>query len=316
LLTDLNWVLYQFDNSPTMLDILNRMTVDPESINEAELLLVTQSLIFELGILGFEGIIGAVFTAIAICSVSSFLYKKYVHGFADFGKELKNAFNKKMLLVIVILGFCVPAGTFFLLFIPGIAIFYYYIFFVQTYNMKDVLNPTKETRSIAKGNFLKIIGVFVASVIITSIINIPVQYILDLIWNVNTTIYLTWLNPISQNYVLLFLYRLSYDIVGILLAPLFICILTTLFASSKARYDLGYQKRSYLSQRPRYRGDEEYTPYSSYPRSSETYAKPNDVETATKVPEIKEGMYCPFCGVHIKTPRRFCMGCGESLKFD
>jgi hypothetical protein len=152
-------------------------------------------------------------------------------------------------------------------------------------------------------------------VIITSIINIPFQFILDLVWNVNATTYLTWLNPNSRNFFLIFLYRLSYDIVGILLAPLFICILTTLFATLKARYDLGYQK-SYRSQRMGSREEEEYTPYSSYPRSSETYSKPNDAETATNVSEIKEGMYCPFCGVHIKTPRKFCMKCGEKLKFD
>jgi len=291
------------------------MTTDPESITEAELLLVMQSMLFEIGILGFEMIIGAVFTVITMCSVSNFLYKKYVYGHADFRIELKNAFNKRMVLVILIIGFCVPTGTFFLLFVPGIVIFYYYIFFVQTYNMKDVINPSKEARSIVKGNFLKIVGVFVASVIITYIINIPVQYVLDLAWNLNATTYLTWLNPNSRNFALIFLHRLSYDIVGILLAPLFICILTTLFASSKARYDLGYQKRSYRSQRMGYR-EEEYTPYSSSPRSSETYSKPNDAETATNVSEIKEGMYCPFCGVHIKTPRKFCMGCGKSLKFD
>ena len=307
LLTELNWVVYEFNQSPILLDIMNRMTTDPESINETELLLVLQSLLSDIGILGLEGIIGAVFTVIAMCSVSKFLYKKYLYGKADFGKEFKKAFNKKMLLPIVIIGLCVPTGSFFLLYLPGIVIFYYFIFLIYMYDIKDLENPTKEARSIAKGNFWTIVGVFLASVIITTFINIPIQWILDLVWTINATTYSAWLNPNTRNYVLIFLFALSYDIVGILLAPLFICILTTLFATLKARYDLGYQKRGY-SQRTGYR--EESTPYSSYPRESD------DFEVAANVSEIKGGMYCPYCGTHITTPKKFCVKCGESLQFD
>ena len=311
LLTDLAWMSSEFTAS--LATIIDKFTTAPDTVTNAEMILVMQSYMFDIVVMGVEGIIGAIFTVIAMCSVSKFLYKKYLYGNANFGEEFRKALNKKMILPIVILGLCVPSGTFFLLFIPGIVIFYYYIFFVHAYDNKDIKNPARETRLIAKGNFWNIIGVFLASVIITLIISFPIQWILDLVWNVDASLYSSWINPNSRNYVLLILYRLSTDVVGILLAPLFICILTPLFATSKARYDLGYKKRDY-SQRMGYQ--EEYTPYSSYPRESETYSRPINSGIAPNVSDIKEGMYCPFCGVHIQTPKKFCVKCGESLQFD
>lgn len=311
LVTDLRWLANSFTVS--LESIIDKMLTAPDTVTEGEMILMLQSMLIGIGISGLEGIIGATFTVIAMCSVSKYLYKVYVRGNADFGKEFRKAFNKKMFLPVALLGFCVPIGTYFLLFIPGIAIFYYYIFLVHTYNNKEVKNPARETRYIVKSNFWNIVGVFLASVIITSLISFPVNSILSLAWNVDTAMYSTWVNPATRNYPLLILYQLSQDLVGMLLSPLFICILTPLFASSKARYDLGYQK-GYYPQRVRH--GEEYTPYSSYPRDSGTSSRFDEVEMVTKVSEEKEGLYCPFCGAYIKTPKKFCLKCGESLEFN
>ena len=192
-------------------------------------------------------------------------------------------------------------------------IFYYYIFLVYTYDSEDIKNPTKETRLIVRGNFWNIVGLFVASFFITTLIGTPIDYALSLAWNVDTAMFSSWLNPTTRNYPLLILYQLSGDIVGMLLSPLFISLLTPLFASSKARYDLGYQ-RGYSYQRSGYR--QEPVPYSSYPRESETSSSFDEVELVARVPELKEGMYCPFCGAYIKTPKKFCVKCGESLQFN
>jgi len=310
-LTDLTWMSNEFTAS--LAPIIARFNTAPETVTEEEMFLVLQSMLFEIGLVGLQSAIGAVFTVLSMCSVSKFLYKKYLRGNANFGKELKKAFNNKLILVIFILGLCVPAGFYFLLIIPGIVLFYYFIFLVSAYNMKDIKNPVKETRLIVKGNFWTLISVFLACVIITAIINFPVQYILELVWNVNASTYSSWLNPDTRNYALLILYQLSYDIVGIMLSPLFICILTPLFATAKARYDLGYQK-GYSLQRREYR--EQPIPYSSYPREREVYARPSERTIAPNISEKKEGMYCPFCGTYIKTPKKFCVKCGESLQFD
>ena len=311
LLTDLRWLANTFTLS--LDSILDKMLTAPDTVTEGEMILVLQSMLVEIGISGLAGIIGALFTVIAMSSVGKYLHKKYLYGNADFGEEFKKAFNKKMILPIIILGLCVPTGTFFMLFIPGIVIFYYYIFLVYTYNNKDIKNPTKETRMIVKGNFWNIVGLFLASFIITTLVSTPIDYVLTLAWNVDAATYSAWLDPATRNYPLLILYQLSNDIIGMVLSPLFICMMTPLFVTSKARYDLGY-RRGYYPQRISYGGEQ--VPYSSYPRGSESSSSFDEVELVAKVSEVKEGMYCPFCGTYIKTPKKFCVKCGESLEFN
>ena len=311
LLTDLTWFSNELTNSLAL--IFEKFEMAPETVTEEELLSILQSMLLEIGVLGLESVIGAFFTVLSMCAVSRYLYKTYIYGSAKFSLELKEAFNKKILLAAIILGLCVPIGTFFFLFIPGIVLFYFYILLVHTYNIEEIKNPAKAARTIVKGNFWSIVGVFIASVIITSIINYPIQFLLSFAWNIDTATYLTWINPNTRNYPLLLFYQLSYDIIGILISPLFICLLTPLFATLKARYDLGYQK-GYYQRRIGY--EEDYPTYSSFPRQSEIHSATSEERIPRDFSDVKEGMYCPFCGFYIKTPKKFCVNCGESLQFD
>jgi hypothetical protein len=253
-----------------------------------------------------DNIIGALFTVIAMCVVSNYLYKKYLRTNTDFNTDFKKGFNSKLILVLLIVGIGVPVG-FSILWIPGIIIFGFFIFLVFTYNMEGIERPSQEARSIAKGSFRRIIAIFFICALIEYIVNLIYQTVLSYTWIIDSATINSWYNPISRNYGMIFLYDLVYDIMSILLAPLFICLLTALFASSRAKKELGYQyKRAYYPTREPYR--------QPYPPPIQTpYQIPEPYKPAP-VPE-KAGMYCPYCGYYIATPRKFCQNCGESLEF-
>jgi len=118
---------------------------------------------------------------------------------------------------------------------------------------------------------------------------------------------------------MIFLYDLVYEIPSIIFAPLFICLLTSLFASSKAKKEIGYPyKRAYYPAREPYR--QPYpppieSPYRQpYPPPIESPYRTAEPYKPAPAPE-KTGMYCPYCGYYIATPRKFCQNCGESLEF-
>ena len=59
----------------------------------------------------------------------------------------------------------------------------------------------------------------------------------------------------------------------------------------------------------------DYQLYSYQPTYEDTY--PRSEPTTESSPLLPEaGFYCPFCGGVIKTPKRFCPHCGESLMFN
>ncbi|MFX1313298.1 MAG: zinc ribbon domain-containing protein, partial [Promethearchaeota archaeon] len=67
------------------------------------------------------------------------------------------------------------------------------------------------------------------------------------------------------------------------------------------------RKRRQVSQfQPRYR-DSYYQP--SYEPKEQEYITPEPIS------ELGSGLYCPFCGALIKTPKKFCPNCGESIEF-
>ncbi|MHA1350588.1 MAG: hypothetical protein ACTSPZ_07105 [Promethearchaeota archaeon] len=103
----------------------------------------------------------------------------------------------------------------------------------------------------------------------------------------------SWYNPSTRNYGSIILYDLLYYLPEILLAPLFICLLTSLYGSLKNSRE---QQTQYLS--PTY-------------QSSQNFEAPH-----TEVSKnLNSGMYCPFCGK--RTPRlEFCTHCGEKITFD
>ena len=92
---------------------------------------------------------------------------------------------------------------------------------------------------------------------------------------------------------MLFLNELLNNLVSIILGPLFICLLTTLFTSLKVRFDLGY-RRGYFQ-----------VPTELY-RTEQVQVQPERAES---------GLYCPVCGHHMEFKFKFCPNCGESLDF-
>ena len=98
--------------------------------------------------------------------------------------------------------------------------------------------------------------------------------------------YNLWLAPGTRNYGLIILYQILLSFVNILLAPLFICLLTVFFASLKAKKDLGFQyQRNYYTVK----------------------------EESIIISQSEGGVYCPYCGVLINNFKRFCPRCGENL---
>ncbi len=92
---------------------------------------------------------------------------------------------------------------------------------------------------------------------------------------------------------MLFLNELLNNLVSIILGPLFICLLTTLFTSLKVRFDLGYRRGYYQ------------VPTELY-RTEQVQVQPEHADS---------GLYCPVCGYHMGFKSKFCPNCGESLDF-
>ncbi len=275
----------------------------------------TEDLLILLGILTLQSIITIFFNVICWSLVSSYVYKTYVYGkeSVNLAEEIKKAFNPKLILVILILGLFMPIGlSMFFLFIPGIIIFGFYIFFIFTYNLDDTKeNPIKKAKSIAKGSFRKIIFVYLIFWIIRLIFDGIYSIILSFIWDPSVATIDSWYNPATRNYGMIFLYVLIYSIVSLLFAPLFICLLTPLFASRKARHDLGPQyqhKKRYPKQEPYYQPAPSREPYPAQTPQATPW------KSRVQQAQLDSGLFCPFCGEKIDVPKRFCPSCGESLE--
>ena len=268
LVTDLNWQLTLI--SPAIEIIIQK---DPSALNNADFNVMFEYLTLILGTEFFNN-----------------LTYKFSGSPSNFSTELKKAFNGKLLIVILLLGVGIPLGSF-LLFIPSIIIFGYFIFFIFTYHSKEGVEPMKEAREIARGAFWKIIGIFILSNLLVFICDFIFQMFVDpFLFQIYDA---SWYNPATRNYVSIILYDLFYNLPEILLAPLFICLLTSLYGFLK---NIKEQQAQYLS--PTY-------------QSSQSFEAPH-----TEVSKnLNSGMYCPFCGK--RTPvLEFCTHCGEKIKFD
>ncbi|MFX1374858.1 MAG: hypothetical protein ACFFA0_03495 [Promethearchaeota archaeon] len=310
LLTDLKWYVDSIEINIS--DIMDKFT-NNVPISESEWKELTSFLLLNLAIFLIENLIGAVIITIAMCSVSKYLFERYLHIDTNFLVSFKSAFNKKIFLVVLIIGICIPLSSL-LLFIPAIIIFGFFIFLVYTYNMDEVDNPIREARRIAKGNFWKIIIVFAFNFIFIFMFSFIFNSIIELFLDPNSAIfsynYNLWLDPDTRNYGMLILYQILVNLMDIFLAPLFICFLTSLFASLKAKKDLGFNyQRKYYPVR-------EMTE-KAYFQSGPSYRKQFKTIDESTPPESQSvsHFYCPFCGRVIKTPKRFCSNCGENISF-
>ncbi|MFX1574900.1 MAG: zinc ribbon domain-containing protein [Promethearchaeota archaeon] len=278
----------------------------------SEMNLLMNYLILSFALLFLQNLIGALVITIAMCSVSNFVYKRQMWTDERFGDSFKSAFNKKIFFPILFIGILLPIGG--IIFIPAIIIFGFYIFLVFTYNMEDIQSPVSEARAIAKGSFWKIIGVFIINFIIIFIIGFIYNLIIEFAINTNiddfTSLHDSWLNPETRNFGMLILYQILINLIDIILAPLFICLLTSLFSSSKAKKDLGYKYQTrYYPVREIYR--------EPYQKPLQEIQEKSEVKSPLPSPEsqIESQFYCPFCGYLIKTPKKFCPNCGENLSF-
>ena len=287
LLTDLKLHLDSLGLS--LSDIMEKF-INNITLTESEWNTLATFLILNVVINFLQNLIGAIIITIAMCSVSNFLFNAYTHTETSFRESFKSAFNKKIFIVILLIGICIPLGSLFL-FVPAIILFGFFIFLVFTYNMKEVEHPISEARRISKGNFWKILAIFAFNFIFIFIFRFVFEIIFDLLLNPNSDAFIynynLWLAPDTRNYGMIFLYQILLNLVDIILAPLFICLLTALFASLKAKKDLGF---SYQAQH-------------------------TIQETRSQQPQIEDNFYCPFCGYEMKVPKRFCPNCGEKFSF-
>ncbi|MFX0080920.1 MAG: zinc ribbon domain-containing protein [Candidatus Hodarchaeota archaeon] len=308
ILTDLKWYIDSFGLNIS--DIMDKFA-DNVSLTESEWNLITSFLLLNIALLFLENLIGAIIITIAMCSVSNYILKRHLHIETRFIEAFKSSFKKKMFLVILIIGICIPLGSL-LLFIPAIIIFGFYIFLVFTYNMEDIENPIKEARNVSRGNFWKVISIFIINFIFIFICSFIFNSIIDVFLDPDTlsSNYDLWQAPSTRNYGMIIIYQILVNLVDILLAPLFICFLTSLFTSLKAKKDLGFSyQKQYLPVRERY----ERT-VSQPIGLNQSQDQSVDEISPTKL-QLEGEFYCPFCGYKINTPKKFCPNCGESFSF-
>jgi hypothetical protein len=307
LLTDFRYYLSTLEATYTdiMDNFYDGLTLTPNEWNFLSFFLFLSYIIIFL-----QNLIGALIISIAMCSVSTYVYRIFMKDEISFIEAFKSAFNKKMLLVVLILGICLPISSL-LLYIPAIFVFVFFIFLIFTYNIKKNGKPISEARRIAKGGFWRIIGVFVINVMLISIIRYFSNLIFNITLNTNSpsfiTTYNSWYTPATRNYGMIILYQILMNITDIIFAPLFICLLTALFSTLNAKREISplYQQ-GYSPLRETYR--------EVYPLREELYENVGTEDSAPKV-RLKEKFYCPFCGFFITLPKKFCPKCGENLDF-
>ena len=301
LLTDLTWAI---DSLGISIDEILDKYFENIALTESEFNALNSFLFMTIALLFLQNIIGAIVITIAMCSVSKYIFKKYMGEEVNFMESLKSSFNRRIFLVILILGILLPLS--FLLFIPAVIIFGFFIFSVFTFSIEEAKNPLKEARAIAKGSFWKIIGVFIINVIIVLIISSFYNSLIRIIFNTNSASFMNtfsiWNSPEGRNYGMLILYEIIISMIDIIFAPLFICLLTSLFSSLKAKKILKTQYHQ-----------EYYAIRDDHQQPFEVIGS-NESSTIDEV-KIEGKFYCPYCGVLIGTPRKFCSRCGESLSF-
>ena len=293
LVADMVWKSIEI--TPAIEAIIN---MDPSAMTDEHLNLMMEYLSLSLFSGFINGFVITIFNVLAMCLVSNYLYNKFIGNETKFFSEFKKAINGKLIFVILLLGVGISIG--YLLFIPGIIIFGYYAFYVFTYNSDDSNQPVKDAREIARKSFWKIIGVFVVSNLIIVIIDFIFHLFIDgfLIQFYKTS----WYDPSTRNFGMMILYDLIYYIVELIFAPLFICLLTSLYVSLKTNREISVQYQTSYDQTPQSYG----TPYRD---------ESSSIKSMDAADKSGSGLYCPFCGQFVKDKTKFCPHCGEQFNF-
>lgn len=282
ILVDLEWQLITI--TPTVEAILEG---DPYLITNEQLNILFRYLIVGFSAIFLDGFFPTVFNVISMCLVSNYLYLKFIGKDIKLITELKKALNWRILLVILLLGVGFSIG-YILLFIPGILLFAFFIFYIFTYSSDDSERPIKDARNLAKGEFWKIVAIFFIYNLIIYVCNSIYNMIIVNFVEINPL----WYYPSTRDYGSIILYDFIPNIVPFLLTPLLVCFLTSMYANLKTR------KEQYLQHQ---------TSYQEAPQSYDTSGK-----------EIMSGpgIFCPFCGKPMRVKFKFCMHCGEKLDFE
>jgi len=285
LVSDLNWQLTLI--SPAIEVIIQK---DPSALDPADLSVMFEYITLILSTEFLNNLTSSIFNIFALCLVSNYLFNKFSGNPSNFVTELKKALSGRLLLVVLLLGVGIAIGSF-LLFIPSIIIYGFFIFYVFTYHSGEEIQPLKEAREVARGAFWKIIGIFLLSNLVVLICDIIFQLFADpFLYQMYDA---SWYNPSTRNFSSIILYDLLYNLPEILLSPLFICFLTSLYGFLKTNRE---QQPQYLSR--------SYQPSLRFDSSNNKVSK-----------DITSGMYCPFCGK--STPRiEFCIHCEEKINFE
>ena len=276
------------------------INMDPYAITDEQLNLIMEYLALNL----FNGFISnfviTIFNVLAMCLVSNYLYNKFIGNETNFFSEFKKAINGKLIFVILVLGVGISIGSF-LLYIPSIIIIGYYAFYIFKYNSDDSDQPLKDAREIARKYFWKIIGVFIVSNLIIAIIDFFFQILIGgFLIQFNQP---SWYNPSTRNYGMIILYDLLHHIVELIFAPLFICLLTSLYVTLKTRKEAFVQYQPSYDQTPQSYG----TPYR---------VESSSIKSTTAVDKPGSGLYCPFCGKFVREKTDYCPHCGGQFNFE
>jgi len=282
LIVELEWQLITI--TPAFNAILEG---DTFILTPTEFEVVLRFMIVGLSSIFLDSFVSTVFTVIPLCLVSNYLYNKFIGKPTSLVSELKNALNGKLFLVLLLLGVVFSVGW--VLFVPGIILFGFYIFYIFTYHSEDSEHPIKVARHVAKGEFWKIIGVFIFyNLIIILCGNIYHSIIENFVVFYNPIFY----NPLTRDYGAIILYDFIYKIVPFLFSPLLICLLTSLFVNLKKKKEQLLQHKLSDQETPQ---GYKVTPYKVVSGS---------------------GLYCPFCGNFMRSKFDFCLHCGEELNFE
>lgn len=190
-----------------------------ENLVNAEFILLYFGAIF------LEFLIMNLFIILAISLVSLYLYKRYTNQEANYTKDLKKTINKNLVFILLLLGIGVPFSMF--LIIPGLLIYGYYIFSIFTFNIPEIKKPLSKAKEISEGYKRRIIIIFLIGLLIIFSGNIINNLFLG-------DTYRSLI--ISRNYGELIIHFFICNLIGIILSPLIICLLTPLFSSCYNSY--------------------------------------------------------------------------------
>ena len=285
ILVDLEWRMQIMTPAiDIILDVI--LEGDPNLFTNEDLNLMLRYLFLLLSINFLDVFFPTVFSVFAMCLVSNHLYNKFIDKDTKLITELKKALNGRLFLVLLLLGVIFSVGW--MLFIPAILIFGFYIFYVFIYHSDDSEHLMKDARYVAKGEFWKIIGIFFIYHLIVSVFDSIYYYVIVNFIEVNPL----WYNPSTRDIGSIILYDFILSLIPFLLTPLLICFLTPLYAYLKARKEQTLQYKSFYLETPQRYEAPRYEAVSG------------------------SGMYCPFCGKYMKVKIEFCPHCGEKLEFE